>query len=294
MGEVLCDRYGFFNGIYGLEQANWANYWKRIIPDGVLGGIGSEMHVYTKQDGLQLYVGTGEAMVDNHRVWVTTEKVVQLAKASTANPRLDYIVLRVTYGNTGQSTAKIISVTGAAASSPSLPSLTRVTGGTYDLPLASVYVPKNAVTIAKTYTPSGETTPHASVVDRRYVFHLPSDSNAVVSQAISTSSWKIPYGNGTVCQNDTEYRISTTVNDKAKIYLPAYPTSTFITSICYTAGANYKGIQFIKANRSNTSFANSSTVSPAIIGDATNVVSKRYNIIIWWDGKKYWAAVKYS
>ena len=285
MGEVLCDRYGFFNGIYGLEQANWANYWKRIIPDGVLGGIGSEMHVYTKSNGLQVYVGTGEAMVDNHRVWITSEKVVPLTKASTANPRYDYIVLRVTYGNTGQSTAKVISITGTAASSPKLPSLTRVTGGTYDLPLASVYVPKNAATIGVTYEVSN--TSYASIIDKRYVFHIPGDSNAVVTQEISTSSWKIPYGNGIVCQNDTEYRISTTIENKVNIYLPARPISTFITSICFTAGANYKGIQFWKANRNNTSISTKAKINPAIIGDATNVVSKRYNIIIWYDGTQW-------
>ena len=48
---IDCDRYGFFNGILGIEQSNWANFWRGIIPDGIIAGFGDELEVYAQSDG---------------------------------------------------------------------------------------------------------------------------------------------------------------------------------------------------------------------------------------------------
>ena len=107
---ALCDRYGFFNGIYGIEQVNWANYWRGIIPDGILHGYGSGMWVSAYQ-GTTVQVGTGQAMVDNHRVWITTSKYIDLETGDNG-AHIDRIVLRVTYGNTGESTVEVVAKKG--------------------------------------------------------------------------------------------------------------------------------------------------------------------------------------
>ena len=124
----------------------------------------------------------------------------------------------------------------------------------------------------------------ANITDERYMYHIPSDDGRIRNTTISSSTWKIPY-NGAWCENDIEYRVTATVNGTAKIYLPNNPNSTYICGVVFTAGSKYTGCEFYKGT---------GKITPAIIGDSTKIVSKRYNLIIWWDGSKYWVACKYS
>ena len=255
MGYVEeCDRYGFFNGILGLEQANWANYWRGIIPDGVISGQGQEMEVYAQSDGMKVHVRTGSAIIDNHRAWVTKEKEVLLAPA-TGSARNDLVVLRVTYGNSGESKIELTAKTGDT-------SLVTVTGGVYEVPLAKVYVSANAVTITA-----------GNVTDMRYVYKLGNDS-------VTTFS-----GTSLSCKNDIEYRASTTALSSLQITLPQNPNDTFITGVCFTSASSFGGITFRKG---------STGITPKLVGDSTSLPNKRYNMVIWWDSgcQQYWSAVK--
>lgn len=265
---IECDRYGFFNGIYGLEQSNWANYWRGIIPDGVLAQPDGknqptppmEVYVPTQGMGMSVYVRPGQAMVDNHRVWLTTQKTLSIAKHGSL-PRIDLVVLRVTYGNTGESIVELDVKTGAEATNPSVPTPVTNTGGTYELALARIAVSASATTILP-----------ANITDMRYVYKLGNDSVTTFSETSVT------------CVNDIEYRNASAIGSLI-VNLPANPNDTFITGVCFTTNASFSGVTFRKGG-TNTNVK--------IIGDTLSMKSKRYNLIIWWDSgfNQYWCASK--
>ena len=64
--SVSCDKFGFFNGIMGIEQGNWATFWDGIIPDGVIANQGDELEVYAQADGLTT-MPYGSRMLKNCR-----------------------------------------------------------------------------------------------------------------------------------------------------------------------------------------------------------------------------------
>ena len=261
---IKCDRYGFFNGIYGLEQKNWADYWRYIIPDGVIAGEKNEMEVVASTTYVSgVSIKPGSAMVDNHRVWINAQKELQLPAAGSQN-RIDLIVLRAVYGNSGESKVELDVITGAAAASPSQPQLTKVTGSKYEIPLARVY------------RPAGNNNVAGQITDMRYVFHLPSDDDTV--SAFS--------GNSVVCQNDREHRNNSALTSLT-VYLPANPCKTFITGVCFSTASSFSGITFRKGTPSS-----STTINQKTMGDTLNLVNRRYNMVIWWDGVQYAVAVK--
>ena len=260
---IECDRYGFFNGIYGLEQTNWASYWRGIIPDGVLAQQGNEMQVYVPNTGMgmQVYVDTGQAMVDNHRVWLTTKKTVAIAGHGLL-PRIDLVVIRVTYGNSGESLAELDVKTGTEATNPSAPDPIKNTGGTYELPLARIYVSESAETILP-----------SNVTDMRYVYKIGNDSVTTFTD------------NSVTCVNDIEYRNQDELGSLT-INLPGNPNDTYITGVCFTTNGSFSGVTFRKGGNSYTDMR--------IIGDALTMKNKRYNVVIWWDSGfgQYWCASK--
>ena len=62
-----------------------------------------------------------------------------------------------------------------------------------------------------------------------------------------------------------------------------------IFSVNFTSGPNFKGLQFQYQNEEDQQYRK--TVK--YVGDATNAVNKRYNIVIWYDGTFWWCAAKY-
>lgn len=248
-----CDRYGFFNGVLGIEQSNWAQFWKGVIPDGVIAGIGNEMQVYAQSDGLKVHVKTGEAMIAGHRAWVNAEKVIEVAENASGSDRTDGIVLRVTYGNDGESKIQILSKTGSTA-------LTQTIGSIYEILLASVTVADGAVTLAA-----------STVTDERYIFKLTQDT---VNGFTGTSVTPL---------NDQEYRNNTAIASLT-VYLPDNPNDTYITTICFTSASSFSGVTFRKGSAAYSGVK--------LVGDALTFSGKRYNLVIWWDGVYYWCAAK--
>jgi len=257
----IADKYGFFNGIYGIEQSNWANYWKDIIPDGVIADQGAELEVYAVSDGMQVHVKTGQAMVDNHRVWVNAEKLVTIEASDNTYGRIDSIVLRVVYGAMGESAVYVDVKTGTPAATPEAPALMKTTGSTYEMELARVSVVAGAVTIAA-----------GNVTDRRYIFKMPNDGVETFSGTSVTPKTEHEYRNGTAIG-------SLTVN------LPANPHPTYITTVCFTSNASFSGVTVKKGTTTI-----SGTTNLKLKGDVLTVPSKRYNVTFYWDGSYYWAA----
>lgn len=264
---INCDRYGFFNGIYGLEQANWANYWRNIIPDGILAGVKDEMEIVPSQTYVSgVSIKAGEAMVDNHRVWINVQKELQLPNASTSNNRIDLVVLRAVYGNSGASKVELDCISSLVQASPAVPTMTKVTGSKYEIPLASIYRPRadNAVNVAR-------------ITDMRYVYHLPADNDVIEGFS----------GDSVVCKNDREYRNNNPLTSLT-VYLPVNPSSTFISSVCFsTSSSSFSGITFRSGTPSSSTVINQKTM-----GDTLNLLNRRYNMMIWWDGVQYAVAVK--
>ena len=259
---INCDRFGFFNGIYGLEQANWANYWRGIIPDGIIAGIKNEVEVVPSNTYVSgVSIKTGEAMVDNHRVWINAQKELQLPAASTDNNRIDLVVLRAVYGNSGASKVEIDCITSSVAASPVRPTMTKVTGNKYEIPLAAIYRPRsdNAITTDR-------------ISDLRYVFCLPGDESLVAPFS----------GTSVTVKNDREHRNNTAIANLT-INLPANPLPTFITGVCFKTGASFSGVTFRKG---------SSAHNPKVTGDTLTMLNKKYNLVIWWDGEFYNVASK--
>ena len=259
-----CDEYGFFNGHFGLEQANWAKYWNGIIPDGVIAGVGNEMAVVTDAQGTartSVQVGTGEAMLDNHKAWITSAKEVDMG-AIGSKGRIDIVVLRCVYGNSGESKMDVTYIQGTAAASPVAPSVpTNVTGGVCYLPLAQVTHSANETQVSA-----------SNIKDLRYVYSIPNNK-------INTFS-----GSSLTPLNDREYRCSSALTSLT-INLPANPHDTFITSVCYTThSTNSFTIVFQKGGSTFSNYK--------LVGDTLTMKGKRYNLVIWWDSSAYWVAAK--
>lgn len=247
---------GFFNNIWPLNQTNWASYFAPSVSDGVMLGIGNEMEVTANGSGMQVYVKTGECRVRSHRGYLGSQATLAIDTANSTNPRWDLVVARVTYGTT--STMELAVKTGTpAASSPSVPAPTQTAGSVWEIPLAQVYVAAGAHSIAST-----------DVRDRRFVYRAQMDS------ATAFSSTSVTLKNQRIFRNSSAVS-SLTIN------VPAYVNDTFIAEVDFTSGSSFSGVVFKQAG---------STITPKLGGDALTMVSKRYNIIVWWDGSYWWAA----
>ena len=314
MGD-RCDKYGFFNGIMGIEQTNWAHYWKGVVPDGVVAERGGMMEV-EPDSGLNLTVKTGECMVDNHKVWLNTARTVELGTANQNNPRYDLVVIRVVYGNEKNSYAELDVIQGTPGlgmnGKPVEPTLAQVTGEVYEYALARVYVPSKAER-----TPSNIR--QTDITDMRYIF---SGSTSAISEFSETRAMgedpnvSEEYGKPIrYCYLEVadgrEYRLNNganhtnTITNTFVIELPENPVPSFICGVNFTTADE-------TVNSSNDTYSNpteapdgskefqfqgvtftqggySYTVKTE---DQLTISGVRYNLIIWWDGEYYWCAAR--
>ena len=294
-----CDKYGFFNGVYGIEQANWADYWKGVIPDGVVAGSGEnvdsqghkEMEVYPA-GGLQVYIAPGEAMVDNHKVWIMSRKTLSFDANESLDPRIDSVILRVIYGNDGESYAEYDVKKGAFASTPIPPILTQVTGTIYEYRLANVLIGSEVGNITTN-----------DITDERYVFSIGSGAITLFKEeTLIDEDTQESYRQCIVNAVDgREYRTPSNhmyITNELTINLPKNPVSTFMCEFDFSTkeesvteivnGENvtteyaFKGINF-RVNDSDYNIKCSNLIV---------ATQARYNLLVWWDGLYYWADCK--
>lgn len=143
------DSFSFFDGtsMTPVTQISWADYWRGVVPDGVVANVGNEMLPYGNSTGMVVYIDTGAVMADNHRAVVNVTKALQLAAADPDYPRIDVIVARVVYGNENESYMELDVLTGTAEADPAAPEITQATGSVYEVKLAEVNVGAGVVTI---------------------------------------------------------------------------------------------------------------------------------------------------
>ena len=260
MTAVTCDKFGPFNGIFALEQSNWSNFWNWVVPNGVIANCDEEMEVYAQADGMKVYVKTGQAFLVSHRVWNTTEKTITIEAADGANPRRDLIVCRIIFGNDEESLAVLDVKTGTPAADPQIPAPATTIGGTYEIPLAEVYVGAGVVTITD-----------GNVSDRRELFAAKPKFTTFSASPVSPLAMR-------------DYRCVTTLN-ALTVNLPEHPQEDYITSVRFPAGSSFSGVTVKKGS---TTISGTSNLK--LKGDALGLISKTYTLVFWWDGSVYWCA----
>jgi hypothetical protein len=145
----------------------------RVPGTGIIPGFGDELAVTYDGAGLDLDVATGGAVVQGIPAiwWSAAEHTVATAR-DASNPKQCYLVLEVTgAGEAEEGKVVLKDVCGAAAASPTLPSLTQ-TEATYQFPLATFRLPTTASTTLTQVTDArpaaaGTSNPVVSSVVRR-------------------------------------------------------------------------------------------------------------------------------
>ena len=146
---VNFDSYSFFDGndMTPVTQVTWADYWRGVIPDGVVANVAEEMKPYANSTGMYVYVAPGACIADNHRGVVSATKQLAVSAAHATKPRIDLLVARVVYGNANASYMTLDIKKGTAATNPVAPTLVQSTGSTYEIKLAEIYVAPAVVTL---------------------------------------------------------------------------------------------------------------------------------------------------
>ena len=260
MTAVNCDKFGPFNGIFALEQSNWSNFWHWVVPEGVIANCDDELKVYAQTDGMKVYVKTGQAFLAGHRVWSSSVKTIPIEAADGSNPRIDLIVCRIIFGNDEESLAVLDVKTGTPAADPQAPALLRTVGGTYEIPLAEVYVGAGVVTIQD-----------AKVTDRRRIFAAEANVVTFTQSPVTPLAMR-------------DYRCFTTLS-ALTVNLPDAPQNNFITSIRFPSGSSFSGVTVKKGATTI-----SGTTNLKVKGDVLTLVSRTYTLVFWWDGAVYWVA----
>lgn len=126
-------------------EAQYSQLFKRLTFTGVSGTpAGTELKASGDSSGMNVKVAAGFAIVRGH-AYNNDAQVTLTIGASSTNPRRDLVILRLD----PSSNSVVLAVkAGTAAASPSDPALTQTEEGVYELPVARVTVPANAVTIS--------------------------------------------------------------------------------------------------------------------------------------------------
>lgn len=126
-------------------ESQYSQLFRRIQLTGVSGNpTTTDLKVSANSSGMQVKVATGFAIVRGHAYQNDAEVTLDISAAST-NPRRDLIILRL---DPAANSIVLAVKNGSAASSPSDPTLTQSDEGVFEVALARVTVPANAVTVS--------------------------------------------------------------------------------------------------------------------------------------------------
>lgn len=127
------------------SSADFAQFMKLFYSTGVING-GDSLKVVKSTETLAVSVLPGEAVVEGRPYWLTEQaKELVVPAASTSFARIDRVVLRLDLNTEVRSiTAQILQ--GEATASPQPPELLR-NNNYYDLSLAQLYIPANALEV---------------------------------------------------------------------------------------------------------------------------------------------------
>lgn len=153
-------RFGYFDSeITGVDSEGmpifdraenselFALLFKNLVTNGVLASPADCFQVLAGDSGLTVKVRPGFGMINGRFAYDTSEEVLTLETAPTANSRIDWIVLRCNYKDR---LCELAVKTGTAASSPAAPELLQpASGDYYELGLAQVRIGTNQGSISQ-------------------------------------------------------------------------------------------------------------------------------------------------
>lgn len=135
---------GFFDSLDGdrlYDADQLSTYFEGLISDGVYESIGEKFLVTSANDGMNINVQSGRAIIKSHWVKNDGTEVLTLDPASAQQNRVDAIVLR--YDAAARSISLAVKKGTESAGTPALPAISR-TENVYELYLASVLVNRGA------------------------------------------------------------------------------------------------------------------------------------------------------
>lgn len=142
--------YGFFNSVNGDRKYNAddiSNYFLKLISNGVFATPSNAMQVQANT-GMSVQVSAGWGFINCKWINNSAPYVLNVDAADIALNRIDRVVLRLNAANNAR-TMSIAVKKGIAAANPTPPTLTRVSGGVWELSLAQIYVAANATAISQ-------------------------------------------------------------------------------------------------------------------------------------------------
>lgn len=135
---------GFFDSVDGdrtYDAEQMSTYFEGLISDGVYENVGDRFVVASANNGMNINVGSGRAIIQSHWVRNDTGTVLTLDPSDVQLNRVDAIVLRL---DTNAREITLVVKKGTAVSgTPSMPTITR-NASVYELYLAAVLINKNA------------------------------------------------------------------------------------------------------------------------------------------------------
>jgi hypothetical protein len=147
IGSTLASGGG---GAYSLAELVYA---LRVLGNGVIDNFLNELAITDPDSGTNLAYATGGVVVNGiPAIWSSSGTHAIATAQDATNPKKCYLVIRVTgAGEAEEGKAVLVDVCGAAAASPSLPSLTQ-TEASYDYPLATFTLGNSASSNANDVT----------------------------------------------------------------------------------------------------------------------------------------------
>lgn len=137
--------YAYFVDGVDFTETTYPQTQKTIMErDGYLVGTGSELEVIENTPAaMNVVVGTGEAWIQGIRYVNSAAKTVTVTAANPTNPRIDRIVVRLTWAT---NTCEAVLLAGTAAATPAAPALTQ-SADVWEISLAQVLVGAGATSI---------------------------------------------------------------------------------------------------------------------------------------------------
>lgn len=143
---VVFDEYAPFDSGAGANVTE--DTWRKMMihagkPSGVIRGYDLALQVFGDSSGMQVKCPTGQAWIEGHWGRVGSTKTIPLSAAHATLARKDLIVARADFVN---NKIELDVVTGTAAASPTLPTVTQTTS-IHEIALAQVDVAAAATNI---------------------------------------------------------------------------------------------------------------------------------------------------
>lgn len=145
-------KYGFFDSVDGdrkYSASDIGEYFLKLISNGVFATPANAMQVKaTTPASMNVSVTAGWAFINCKYLHNTAAYPLTITAADQAYPRIDRVVMQMNPALDTRA-CTIYVKTGQASASPTAPSLTRVSGGTWELSLAQIYVAAGATSISQ-------------------------------------------------------------------------------------------------------------------------------------------------